>query len=223
MTVNSAMVILVSGLVCCSSAGAAGGHHAVDDAAILEAGQCKVDSWLTQARGGERLLHAGTGCRVGPVELGLSADYLRQGRDSETSYGWQAKWAREWLPGLSVGVTLGTGWQARARPRYQGATVAGLLTWEAQENFALHLNLGRDFGHRGADENRYGVAAEWTVRPGWTLMAERYRQEATHALRAGVRWAGSDAWSVDLSRAQRLRGPVHSSWTLGLNWQFDRP
>jgi hypothetical protein len=40
---------------------------------------------------------------------------------------------------------------------------------------------------------------------------------------AGVRWAVSEAWSVDLSRAHRLRGPGESNWTVGATWQFTRP
>ena len=54
---------------------AAGGHHAVDDAALLDVGKCKVEGWLERETGGTRTLaHAGAGCRVGPVELGLNLD-----------------------------------------------------------------------------------------------------------------------------------------------------
>lgn len=219
---SASALVLACGLGFCLSASAAGGHHAVDDAEILEAGRCKVDGWFTQARG-ERLRHAGTDCRVGPVELGLSAEYLRDGKASETSYGLEVKWAREWLPGLSAGVSLDAGWQARARPRYRATTLVGLLTWAPQDDVALHLNLGREFGHHAPDENRWGVAAEWTARPGWTLVAERYQEQGTQFARAGVRWAINDAWGVDLSRAQRLAGPAPSNWTVGLSWQFDRP
>lgn len=48
---------------------AAGGHHAVDDAAILEPGQCYIETWLgRETRGARRLLHAGPACRVAGVD-----------------------------------------------------------------------------------------------------------------------------------------------------------
>lgn len=134
----------------------------------------------------------------------------------------QAKWAREWLPGLSAGWSLSTGWQVHARPRYQGVNLAGLLTWALRDDLALHLNIGRDFAHRAADQNRSGISLEWAPRPGWSLIGERYLEDRTHFARAGLRWTASDAWTVDLSRAHRLRGPGQSAWTLGASWQFDR-
>jgi hypothetical protein len=38
------------------------------------------------------------------------------------------------------------------RPRYQGGALSGLLSW-TQDDLALHLNLGRDFVHGGADQD----------------------------------------------------------------------
>jgi hypothetical protein len=67
------------------------------------------------------------------------------------------------------------------------------------------------------------VSVEWTAGPGWSITVERYLETQTHFVRAGLRWALSDAWSVDLSRAQRLRGPEASNWTFGGTWQFAHP
>lgn len=92
-----------------------------------------------------------------------------------------------------------------------------------RDDVALHLNVGRDFAHRAPDQCRSGISAEWSPRPGWSLVGERYREAGAHFVRAGLRWAASDAWSVDLSRAHLLRGPGESNWTLGTNWQFGRP
>jgi hypothetical protein len=209
-------------LLVAAQAQAAGGHHAVDDAAILEPGQCELESWFSRARG-ERSLHAGAGCRVGPLELGLAADHARpSGAGSQTGWGLQAKWATEVADGFSVGVAVSPAWAAHARPRLQGFTLAGLATWQARETLALHLNLGRDFVHRGSDDDRYGIAAEWAPAKAWSLVGERYREEGTHFVRAGVRWAGGEHWSVDLSRAHRLHGPNPSHWTLGATLLLDR-
>jgi len=220
---RAAVLAFFAGIAMTPAVQAAGGHHAVDDAAILDAGTCEADSWFSRARGGERLLHAGTGCRFGPFELGGSAEYGRGAGSSETGYALQAKFATEVASGLSAGLSLNSGWLARARPRYQASTVAALLTWAPQDDIAVHLNLGRDFVHGGADENRGGVAVEWTVRAGWTVLGERYREQGTHFVRAGVRTAINERLSVDLSRAHRLSGPSPSNWTLGLKWQFMRP
>lgn len=203
-----------------SSAFAAGGHHAVDDAAILEPGECELEGWGSRATGGERLLHAGGNCRVGPIELGASGEYARFQGESATGWGLEAKWAGEVATGVSLGVSVVPAWQARVSPRYQGTLVNGLATWTPAADWAFHANFGRAFVREGDNENRYGVAAEWTVRPGWTLMTERYREESTHFVRAGVRWEAGKFWSVDLSRAQRLAGEAPSNWTVGLTLGF---
>lgn len=195
---------------------AAGGHHALDDAAILEPRQCEAESWFSRSRGGQRLVHAGGACRAGPVELGLAAEHARQDGAGETGYSVQAKWAAELAPAFSAGLSLAAGWQAQGRPRFQGTTAVGLATWTPREDIALHLNLGRDFVRAGRDANRAGASVEWTPRENWSLTAERYVEERTHYVRAGVRWAVGDAWTVDASHAHRLRGDGGSGWTLGV-------
>ena len=210
-----ALLLAASG---CGAAMAAGGHHAVDDATILEPGVCELETWHVRAHAGERLLHAGLGCRVGPVELGVASEYARLAGASQAAYALQAKWAKEVQPGLSLGVSVTPVSQAHARPRYQGATLAGLLTWAVRDDLAVHANLGRDLVRGAPDRNRSGVSAEWTFREGWSLVGERYYEGGTHFARAGARWAISDSWSVDASRAQRLSGPGESNWTIGMSW-----
>jgi hypothetical protein len=194
---------------------AAGGHHGVDDASILEPQACEAESWLTRSRGDQRLLHAGAACRLGPVELGAWTEQGRRAGTGEAGHGIEAKWASEWTPGLGVGLSAASGWQAHVRPRYQATTLAALATWTPREDFALHLNLGRDFVRGGPDANRSGVSLEWLPREDWSLMAERYVEQRAHFARAGVRWAATKDWTFDVSRAQRLRGPGDSSWTVG--------
>jgi hypothetical protein len=220
---NTRSWALLAGIFSTTSALAAGGHHALDDAVILEPGNCQVESWFTRSDDRERMLHVGSGCRVGPVELGVAAEHARQTGASETGYGLQVKWATELVPGFNAGLSLSTDWQSHVRPRHQGSTVAGLLSWFPREDVALHLNLGRDFARAGADQDRSGVSVEWTAGPGWSVTAERYLEEQTHFVRAGLRWALSEAWSFDLSRAHRLRGPGESNWTFGTTWQFPHP
>jgi hypothetical protein len=201
---------------------AAGGHHAVDDAAIMEPGQCKVEGWASRADDDGQLLHAGTGCRVGPVELILAAERQRQDGLGATSYGVQAKWARPVLPALAIGLSVAPVWASSEQPRYQGTSVSGLLTWKAKDTVAVHLNLGRDFLHGTSDQDRYGAAAEWTPHADWSFVIERFFAEQTHFARAGARWFPSENWTLELSRAQRLHGANASNWTLGLSRVFGR-
>ncbi len=202
---------------------AAGGHHAVDDAALLEPGQCELEGWAIRPQGGGRTWHAGAGCRVGPVELGLAAEHARAGGASTTGWLPALKWATPVGGGpVSVGVSLGPQWQAQARPRYQGTAAVGLLTWSASDHLAIHLNAGRALVHRGPDERLLGLSAEWTSPAGWSAVVERDIAGDAHHLRAGLRFAVAEQWSVDFSRTHRLSGPGASGWTFGVTRLLQR-
>lgn len=201
---------------------AAGGHHAVDDAALLEPGQCELEGWAVRPQGGGRAWHAGAGCRVGPVELGLAAEHARAGGTGTTDWLPALKWATPLGGPVSVGFSLGPQWQAQARPRYQGTAAVGLLTWAAHERLAIHLNAGRALVHRGPDERLLGLSAEWTSPAGWSAVVERDIAGEAHHLRAGLRFAVAEQWSVDFSHAHRLRGPGASAWTFGVTRLLQR-
>lgn len=214
----SASLALAGLLLTASSVHPAGGHHGVDDAAILARGDCAVESWASHAPRGERLLHAGLNCGVGPIELGAATDYVRDDGQSAAAWGLEAKWATELAEGFSVGVGLQPAWVAHRRPRFGGTRLAALASWAPAPAVALHLNAGRDFVQGGRDLPHAGIAAEWAPRANWSLLLERYLGAETHFVRAGARWAVDEAWSVDLSHAHRLAGPQPSSWTLGVTF-----
>lgn len=204
------------------AAQAAGGHHDVDDAGILAPGDCQQETWLTRGAGGQRRLHAGVNCRVGPVELGLAGEHLRaDGAPSATFWFPEVKWAAEVGQGFSVGLDVQPAIRSNAHPRYTGLGAYAIATWSPRAELALHFNFGRDFERGAAGQPRGGVAAEWQPIPRWSLVAERYRIQATQFARAGVRWAGGHAWTLDFSRAQRLAGPEPSNWTFGVAFDLD--
>jgi hypothetical protein len=217
---HSCRWLLVVPLVAPLLVQAAGGHHSVDDADILPEGACEQESWAGRAHGGARLLHAGGACRLGAVQLGAAAEHTRDQGASATAWGLELKWSQSVTPDWSVGLVAQPVWQARARPRYQGTIALALATWRPRENLALHANAGRDVVNGGEDEARGGVAAEWMPAPHWWLTVERYREQASHFVRAGVRWSAAGPWSVDVSRAHRLAGPAASNWTIGLGLAF---
>lgn len=202
---------------------AAGGHHAVDDAVILEPGQCQVETWADRERGGGRtLVHFGPACRIGPVELGLNLDRTRtRGSDAVVVGGPQLKWAAPLSASVSAGVVVAANWQDN-RPHFIGSTVVFPLTWQATQSLAVHANLGRDFRHQGPSLSRSGASLEWTATPQWMLVAERFRESQGNFWRMGARYTVSDALSLDLSQARGLAGGAPPWWTLGLNWSFVR-
>lgn len=216
-----ALLLALIALLLPSSSQAAGGHHAVDDASIMEAGQCQFETWLEDGRE-HHLQHLGPACRVGPVELGANLDrYNLAGSGPQHLGGLQLKWARELQPGLSWGLVGAVNWQSTT-PRYLGPSLLAPLTWIAREDLTLHLNLGRDFHPGMPDHWRYGAALEWQPSPQWQGVAEHWRDGFRVRQRLGLRYFLSDALSLDLSRARARGAPADAWWTLGLNWAFAR-
>lgn len=205
----------LAALCACAAARSAGGHFSVDDAGLLEPGECEQESWASRYAGGARLLHAGANCRVGPVEIGGAGEAARDDGRFATQWNLEVKWARELAEPWSVGLDLQPTWTQHAGPRY-GTRFNAIATWQAAPGLAVNLNAGRDWWNGARNLARGGLAAEWQAIASWTLIAERYLESETHFLRLGARWDGGRAWNVDLSYAQRLAGPVPSSWSLGL-------
>lgn len=204
-------------------AGAAGGHHAVDDATILDPGQCELESWYGRARAREDVLHLGPNCRLGPVEVGVAAERARGEGAYETLAGAQLKWATPlgdsaWRTGFSITPQ----WRHAGSTAYAGTTVMALLTWNASEQWTAHANFGRDLVRGGPGAARRGVSLEWAPHADWSFVAERYQEQRTQLARVGARWSVAPDWTVDFSRAQRLHGPLPSTWTVGLTRAFER-
>jgi hypothetical protein len=215
-------VALHPALLASLAAHAAGGHHAVDDASILEPGQCQVESWADREAGGARSLqHIGPTCRVGGVELGLNVDRVRLAGAGTTTVSPQVKWAMALDQRFSTGLVLSTAWQDRA-PRHVGSTLVVPFTWQAADTLLVHLNAGRDFHRHEADSARAGAALEWAPRADWSFVAERFHEGRADYWRAGARWVLTPAVNVDLSRARGLGAAAPAWWTLGLTWAFDR-
>lgn len=198
-------------------AGAAGGHHAVDDAAIVEPGQCHLEAWAEQSRA-HRLQHLGPACHVLGVEAGLNLD-----RDAAGAHGagLQLKWARALQPGLDASLVWATGWQA-GETRFAGQMLLLPLSWAPRDDLALHLNLGREFRPHGTDAGRYGAALEWRVAARWQALAEWWRDALGPQRRLGLRYAAGERVSIDLSHARAPDASRSAWWTLGLNWVTDR-
>ena len=205
------------------SAQAAGGHHAVDDAAMLDVGECKLEGWIERETGGARTLHhVGSGCRVSPVELGLNFDKEKQTvSDAATSFSPQIKWAFPLNDALSVGVAASAKFDSQS-PHYASSTVVLPLSWRATDTLSAHVNWGRNFITGGAGQPRGGVSLEWAPISDVSLVAERFREAANNSTRLGARYALTPDVKLDISRARGLHAGGVSWWTAGVIWEFDR-
>jgi hypothetical protein len=219
--VMAAAVVVM--LVTAMPALATGGHHAVDDAAVLEPGQCQLEAWFDREQGGQRkLLHAGPACRGGAIEWGLNFDRARIGSgDTFDLAGAQAKWAVPVADGFSAGLVVAAALQDPA-PRYAGSSLVFPVTWEPAASLRLHANVGRDFRPGRPDSARWGLAAEWAALAQLSLVAEHFRESGASFWRAGARWNVLPSLSIDLGRAAGLHHARPAWWTLGVNLVWDR-
>ncbi len=209
-----------------SASQAAGGHFAVDDAALLDPGQCQVEAW--QERGDAhrfRIDHVGPGCRLGALEWGLNLDRYRLSEGSRgTAFGPQLKWAMPVSESFSLGLSAASYWD---RSRTHGTHFAGTslvvpLTWQALSSVAVHVNLGQDLHPGESNTARRGLALEWTPSAQWSTQIERFDDNGERRLRAGLRYSLTPALSFDLSRARHLGSDSRPWWAAGVNWAFDR-
>ncbi len=216
--VERALALLMALLGMAMHAHAAGGHHAVDDAAMLEPGQCQVETWVEHELGGERsLLQVGPACRTGPIEIGVNLNRASAaGAGSTTGYGPQIKWAVALADDMHAGAVLSAAWRGRAA-NYVASTLIVPLTWKPVDTVLVHVNVGRDIRPNQTDSARAGAAIEWMPLPGWSFVAERFREDGANYWRAGARWAIAASLNVDLSHARGLAG-APSLWTLGVTW-----
>ncbi len=220
-------LVLLTGLLLPATGFAAGGHHAVDDATILEPGQCGLELWAERSNLDRRQLqHAGFACHILGAEVEMNA-----GRETATTartlhlHGAQLKWATALQPQLAIGLVGALGWQDQT-PRLQQSFLAP-LTWTPREDLALHLNVGRTLLKRAPDRTLRGAALEWQAAPAWQLLAEVFHDGQRPLTRVGLRHTQSDRVTIDLSFAKAsaagtatARVPKEGWWTLGANWSF---
>jgi len=209
--------------LCCAwatTADAVGGHFAVDDATILDVGQCQVETWLERTASASELLHVGPACRVGPVEVGINADRAQaKGHSPVTFAGPQVKAVTALADQLNIGVVAVAAWQGQS-PHRVAASLYAPLSVRVLPSVRLHANVGRDWVEHGPTTSRAGLALEWQAHDRVALIGEGFRQFGANFARSGVHWEAG-AVSVDLSRAFGASARASGWWTLGFNWAFD--
>lgn len=217
------LVLAAATLIALSTpAGAAGGHFDVDDATMLDPGQCQIEAWVVRAPvASATLAHAGPGCRVGPVEAGLNIDRVTTDGSGRTLLGPQLKWVADPLLGrVSVGVVWSAAYDLTNRGR--PAQLLYLpLTWRVAETFWVHANIGQDRDLTGERWRRQGGSGEWAASDRLTFIAERVKITGDWSSRVGGRLHLGEKLSLDLSVARA--GPrAERVYALGLNQEFAR-
>ncbi|TFY96683.1 hypothetical protein [Ramlibacter humi] len=218
---NPAVRPLVLAIGACAAAAcdAAGGHHAVDDATILDPGQCQLETWADSFGPGGGAQHIGPACRFGAWEIGVNLDRARFGTaPAARAAGVQGKWVMKLSDQLSTGIVVGPSWQ---QGRYDNTMVLVPLTWQPSANWLVHVNAGRQWNRGGPGRNLAGIAAEWTAGEQLSFVAERFNDAIGRAARVGARWQLAPAVSLDLSRAHAFADARGRWWTLGLNFVAD--
>lgn len=203
----------------------AGGHLDVDDAAMLDPGQCQYETWYGRAGPGSvNAFHIGPACRVGPVELGFNLDrYTFDGQRTNT-LGPQFKWT--WFgqapdARFSGAVSANAVWDRTNRGK-PGRQLVFPFTWQALDGLQIHANLGTDWAPvTGERTGRGGLGTEWAISDRVSLIAERNRAVGLWTSRAGVRLNVTPSISLDVTASRT--GPGHTAgFFVGLNHAFSR-
>lgn len=193
---------------------AAGGHHAVDDATVLDPGQCQLETWADHFGPGGGAQHVGPACRVGDVEIGANLDRTRfDAAPSARFAGLQAKWVTRLSETVSTGIEVGPSW---TRGRYDNTAVLVPLTWQPAADWLVHLNAGRQWNRVGPDRKLAGIATEWQLNDKLGFVAERFNDAFGRAARLGARWQVTPEVSLDLSRARAFADERGHWWTFGV-------
>lgn len=201
----------------------ASGHFDVDDASMLDAGQCQYETWWGRT-GVEPVtgFHFGPACRVGPVELGLNFDRTSVDGIHSVTGGPQLKWnfyGQAPDAPLSAAVSMGAVFDLKRGGRAGGQFVVP-LTWRPFDSLQVHANVGADWATgTGARTSRVGAALEWALNDTVSFIAERNRASNVWTSRIGGRFSLTPLISVDVSTSrtgpQGVRGFV-----IGLNHEF---
>lgn len=202
-----------------ASALAAGGAHAVDDAEVVEAGRCEVETWATHYDPGASLFSVSATCSaktLSEVEWTLAAARLL---DEQTTLSAAFKW--HW--GRAGSSSIGLAGSVAVTSVKDGGAELGLIvpvTWEVTPEFRMSLNAGVIHATEGPNslDGYVGGQAEVALTDGLDLMVEAFDRSRTEpGAQIGMRWSPSEARSTyDLLVGHRTDG--ESDWSVTLGW-----
>jgi hypothetical protein len=178
----------------------AGRPFATEDAGVLAAGKCELESYLLRHTSGAAPAQTGgwvqPGCGVGArTQLAFGGGWTRSESDRFTAAALSGKtWLRE-LGDDEIGVTLAYSIGGERAPggslRHETTALAAVMSMPLAKRLLLHANLGwsRSQSQR-VDATAWALALEWTGAGGFDFGAELYGDDREAAwLGIGARYA----------------------------------
>ena len=232
-------ILAAAGLMAfAAEARAAGGAFAVDDAAVDDAGNCKVESWLSFASNRDFAAVTTPACVVPffikPVEIGVQAARTRADGEWGTSLTPKAK--MNILPpdvgkfgiAISGGATFDV-----LTGEHTGSFVNVPFTYTFSESFKVNVNGGWSYDHvNRLHYATYGAGVEWVPFKPVTLIAEVFglvgqqtdpRSITDPRFQAGIRVTPIDTVDFDLIYGRNITGENANWVTIGMNVRFPVP
>jgi hypothetical protein len=219
---------------------AAGTAYGVDTAEVSEAGNCKVESWLSWASNQDFLGITNPSCVVNlghPVEL--SAQIQRSRADGEWGTSVAPKFKTNLMPSAigRFGVALAGGMIYDVLANEMSGIYAYVpATMRLSEVMRINLNAGW-LWDRIADRHyfTYGAGFDWRTPDNvWTLTTEIFGQlgavgeDAPRTLvqprfQVGLRWRPIDRFSMDVIYGRNITGENANWITLATSIRFPAP
>jgi hypothetical protein len=238
--IAAALVAAIAIVLGAIRAEAAGTAYGVDTAEVSEAGNCKVESWLSWASNQDFLGITNPSCVVNlghPVEL--SAQIQRSRQDGEWGTSVAPKVKTNLMPSAigRFGVALAGGATYDVLTREMTGTFAYVpATLRLSDVVRVNLNAGW-LWDRIADRHylTYGAGVDWRTPDNvWTLTAEVFGQlgnipeDTARTLvqprfQLGLRWRPIDRFSMDVIYGRNITGENANWITLATSIRFPAP
>lgn len=233
VTKAALIVIAVCGCLSQVPTAWAGRPLSADDASTADAGSCQLESWL-EGQGSDRALVVAPACGIAPG-MELAADYttFHPRDDVRAGAGLAFKWVPEawaWDTAagpLKLGLKLSASWLRPAGSGWQHSQLGalGLLTWQPQEDWALHANLGRARERSsGSSATLLNLAVSWTPAEQALLFAETRANNRRQVFGGTVNTVGGRWWllkdvlGLDLTASREAGAGSGTQWSLGFGW-----
>ncbi|QWT21415.1 hypothetical protein KPL74_05285 [Bacillus sp. NP157] len=206
------------GLAPHGAAHASGGSYAVDDASVVGAGQCQVESWLRAWSKGSDGVHSVPACGIGPLEFGLDLETGQRvrGIGASPAVKWQLRDGDD--KGVGVALVANVSYSS-GRQRDAQSYVATTFGLDDARRWMVALNAGTDRTRGETTHALYGVGLSYALTQRWAWLVERLWTHRAIADQTGVRLAFGDS-SLDLVFG-RERSLQRSHWiNIGWNASF---
>ncbi len=214
---------LATGLLIGSSqALALGGHFAVDDAALVDAGRCEVETWYTHFNGNNNEFTVLPTCNpTGQFDLGLGLSRVQEGGDTHTEVALEGKtlWRTQDDHGFGMGLAAAAIWNDDSK-RVDDVELYVPLSIPHSERLTSHYNLGWAWARDDRNAVIWGAALEYAVEGPLHLVAETWGDHrGSTRVQAGLRFA-FDALLIDVAWQRRFSSHSDNAATLGFAVAF---